>query len=251
MNWIQTFNLTFLLEKKRKKKPSFFQTKVSKSERCHDLGPGGIFAATAHVEARFLCYFHILFTSRTLYNSHEEFLAFEKIFPMEKSKAEEKKRKKEKGKKKTGPRESLRSSTLASKFRTKMSLSNQNLPYIINVKNGFPYFYAILDMNCYFESCLSIHCLFLSKFSSFSIFATDFSFAFDNFAHWCVIFLNAPLSDWDEKTKQNTHTQKNRVCNRFLVPASGNLGSSSLTPEGPVLPLVRGFKRRDNLLAWR
>ena len=75
--------------KKRKKKPSFFQTKVSKSERCHDLGPGGIFAATAHVEARFLCYFHILFTSRTLYNSHEEFFAFEKIFPMEKSKAEE------------------------------------------------------------------------------------------------------------------------------------------------------------------
>ena len=26
----------------------------------------GTFAATAHVEARFSCYFHILFTSRTL-----------------------------------------------------------------------------------------------------------------------------------------------------------------------------------------
>ena len=30
----------------------------------------GTFAATAHVEARFSCYFHILFTSRTLQNSH-------------------------------------------------------------------------------------------------------------------------------------------------------------------------------------
>ena len=30
----------------------------------------GTFAATAHVEARFSCYFHILFTSRTLKNSH-------------------------------------------------------------------------------------------------------------------------------------------------------------------------------------
>ena len=30
----------------------------------------GTFAATAHVESRFSCYFHILFTSRTLQNSH-------------------------------------------------------------------------------------------------------------------------------------------------------------------------------------
>ena len=47
----------------------FFQLKVNKSERCHNLGPGrtlrGIFAATAHLGARFSCYFHILFTSRT------------------------------------------------------------------------------------------------------------------------------------------------------------------------------------------
>ena len=31
---------------------------------------GVTFAATAHVEARFSCYFHILFTSRTLQISH-------------------------------------------------------------------------------------------------------------------------------------------------------------------------------------
>ena len=37
-----------------------------------DLGEssGGTFAATAHVEARFSCYFHILFISRTLQISH-------------------------------------------------------------------------------------------------------------------------------------------------------------------------------------
>ena len=37
-----------------------------------DLGEssGGTFAATAHVEVRFSCYFHILFTLRTLKSSH-------------------------------------------------------------------------------------------------------------------------------------------------------------------------------------
>ena len=41
-----------------------------------DLGtfPGGIFVATAHVGARILCYFNILFTSRTSQNSHVEAL---------------------------------------------------------------------------------------------------------------------------------------------------------------------------------
>ena len=42
---------------------------------------------------------------------------------------------------------------------------------------------------------------------------------------------------------------KKRVCNGRLFP--GNLDPSSLTPGGPVVPLVRGFRRRDNLLAWR
>lgn len=40
---------------------TYFQRKVIKSGRCHNLGaardPGGIFAATAHLEARFSCYF--------------------------------------------------------------------------------------------------------------------------------------------------------------------------------------------------
>ena len=77
-----------------------------------DLGESHveIFAATAHVEARFSCHFHILFTSRTLQNSHLEAFCLWKY---------------------TGLRESdwyWRSSTLASRFRSKKSLSNQNLP---------------------------------------------------------------------------------------------------------------------------
>ena len=40
---------------------TYFQRKVLKSGRCHNLGaarnPEGIFAATSHLEARFSCYF--------------------------------------------------------------------------------------------------------------------------------------------------------------------------------------------------
>ena len=41
---------------------------------------GGTFAATAHVEARFSCYFHILFPSRTLQISHMKASFLRKIF---------------------------------------------------------------------------------------------------------------------------------------------------------------------------
>ena len=41
---------------------------------------GGRFAATAHVEARFSCYFHVLFTSHPLQNSHVKAFCFRKIF---------------------------------------------------------------------------------------------------------------------------------------------------------------------------
>ena len=65
--------------------------------------------------------------------------------------------------------------------------------------------------------------LLLSTFSGFSIFGADFSFAFSNFAHYCFVLLNAPLSDWDKKG----------VCN-----FPGNLDPPSLTPGGPVALLV-------------
>ena len=41
--------------------------------------------------------------------------------------------------------------------------------------------------------------LFLNTFPGFSIFATGFSFAFGNFAHYCVVLLNTPLSSRDLK----------------------------------------------------
>ena len=76
-----------------------------------------------------------------------------------------------------------------------------------------------------------------------SIFSAGFAFAFafGNFARYCVVLLNAPSSDRDKKTK--------RVSNGLLFP--GNYDPSSLTPGSPVVPLVRSFRRRDNLLAWR
>ena len=120
---------------------------------------GGTFAATAHVEARFSCYFHILFTSRTSQNSHVEALCLQNLCSWKNQKRKKVLGEKEKN---TGPkkrervpfwqekkkilRESdwqWRSSTLASKFRTKKSPSKQNLPYIM-LKTRFPFLSACL-----------------------------------------------------------------------------------------------------------
>ena len=94
--------------------------------------------------------------------------------------------------------------------------------------------------SCNFESCLSIRCLapqHILRF--FHFFPAGFAFGFGNLAQYCVVLLNAPLSDRDIKT--------------FLqwVTFPGNLDPSSLTPGGPVVPLVCGFRRRDYLEAWR
>ena len=61
-----------------------------------DIGkfPEGIFMATTHDGARFLWYFHCLFTLCPLRNSHEEALClWEEFCSWKKSKAEEKKKK--------------------------------------------------------------------------------------------------------------------------------------------------------------
>ena len=75
-------------------------------------------------------------------------------------------------------------------------------------------------------------------FPVFPIFAAGLAFAFGNIVPYCVVLLKAPLSDRDKK----------RICNGLLFP--GNLHPSSSTPEGPVVSLVCGFGKRDNLLAW-
>ena len=80
--------------------------------------------------------------------------------------------------------------------------------------------------------------LLLSRFCGFFffIFAAGFAFALSNFAHYYVVIFNAPLSDRD-------------VCDGLRFP--GNLDISSLTPRGLIVPLVCGFRRRYNFLAWR
>ena len=62
--------------------------------------------------------------------------------------------------------------TLASRFRTKKSLSNLNLSNIM-LKTRFPFIYASTSLdtkninNPHFESCLSIHCLVSQHFLVF------------------------------------------------------------------------------------
>ena len=82
--------------------------------------------------------------------------------------------------------------------------------------------------------------LLLSTFSSFSISVMGFSFVFGKFSYYCVVLLNAPLSDKRDKRK--------RACYGLLFP--GNLDPLLLTPGGPVVPFTRSFRRRDNLVVW-
>ena len=91
--------------------------------------------------------------------------------------------------------------TLASRFRTKKSLSIQNL------KTRLPFLYASTSLdtktstiasNRNFKAICRFVVLLLSSFCGFSIFAAGFSFAFGNFARYCNVLLNAPLSDRDK-----------------------------------------------------
>ena len=79
---------------------------------------------------------------------------------------------------------------------------------IHNVKTRFPFIYAstsldtkrlTLASNCNFESCMSIRCFAPQHILQFFHFCRGVFFAFGNFAHHCVVLLNAPLSDRDIK----------------------------------------------------
>ena len=85
-----------------------------------------------------------------------------------------------------------RSSTLASRFRTKRSPSNQNLSYK-KLKPRFPFTHASTNVDTkptasdrMLRGCLSIRCLASQHISRF-------------FHFWRDIFLNAPRSDRDKK----------------------------------------------------
>ena len=88
---------------------------------------------------------------------------------------------------------------------------------------------------------MTIRCLAPQHVLRFFHFWRRFFLFLWNFAYYCVFLLNAPLSDRDEKKKH--------LCSGLLLP--GNLDPSSLSPGGPIVLLVCGFRRRDNLLAWR
>ena len=81
---------------------------------------------------------------------------------------------------------------------------------------------------------MSIRCLTSQHIFRFFHFYRGFFFA-----PFCVVLLNASLSDGHKKA----------CLPQVTFPE--NLDPLSLTPEGPVVPLVCVFRRRDNLLAWR
>ena len=57
-----------------------------------------------------------------------------------------------------------------------------------------------------------------SSFSGFSIFAVGFAFACGNFAHYCVVLLNAPLSD--RKRKRGVCNQESITYVLVMAPAA-------------------------------
>ena len=87
-------------------------------------------------------------------------------------------------------------------------MSKQHL-LLIKLKTSFPLLYASTSLdiktlaiasNNNFEGCLSICCLASQQILYFFfIFAPGFSFAFGNFARYCVILLSAPLSGGEKK----------------------------------------------------
>ena len=178
---------------------------------------GGTFAATAHVEARFSCYFHILFTSRTLQISHvkasflRKNLCWWKIMSGRKSLV-----KKIKKIKKKRLKEERKSTNLSRKEKNFLCESDWYKEVaakpkfaIHNVKTRCPFIYAstsldtkrlTLASNCNFESCMSIRCFAPQHILQLFHFCRGVFFAFGNFAHPCVVFLNDPLSDRDIKT---------------------------------------------------
>ena len=92
-----------------------------------------------------------------------------------------------------------------SRFRTKKSLLNQNVPYMM-LKMRFPFLYASTSLDTktlksprivILKAVYQFVVLLLSTFSGFSIFVMGFSFVFGKFSYYCVVLLDTPLSDRD------------------------------------------------------
>ena len=119
------------------------------------------------------------------------------------------------------------------------SPSNQNLPYLM-LKIKFPFLYAstslVQSTKLYVDSssCSS------ARFAIFPFLPRVFSLPLVTLL--IIVSSSSTLHGAIE-------IKKKRVCKGFLF--SGNLDPSSLTLGGPVVLLVCGFRRWDNLLAWR
>ena len=119
------------------------------------------------------------------------------------------------------------------------SPSNQNLPYLM-LKMRFPFLYAstslVQSKKLYVDSssCSSAH------FAIFPFLPRVFSLPLVTLL--IIVSSSSTLHGAIE-------IKKKRVRKGFLF--SGNLDPSSLTLGGPVVLLVCGFRRWDNLLTWR
>ena len=128
---------------------------------------------------------------------------------------------------------------LTSRFRTKKSLSNQNLLYIM-LKISFPFLYASTSPDTNTFTIASDH----FKFKSFNLLLC-FS------AHFAVFPFLPQVLPLALATLLNIVSSSLRVCNGLLFPrnldplslTSGNLDPLSLIPGGPIVPLICGFRR--------
>ena len=173
-----------------------FQIKLTNQEDViiSDLGkfPGGFSWQPLNLGARFSCYFHILYASRSLQNSCVETLDYGKIFAH---------RKIESGRKSLVKK--IKKSDWCwrsfTRFWTKKSPSNHNLPCMMS-KTSFPFLYASTSFdtktlsiasNRNFESLCRFVVLLLSTFSGFSIFAAGFPFLWQWVTfpgkHWSIV----------------------------------------------------------------
>ena len=210
---------------------------------------------------------HILFTSRTLLDSLVESLCLWKIFACGKIKSGRKSSVKKKGRQSQRREKGYhsvekrkkylcesdwywQSSTLTSRFRTKKSLSNQKLPYMM-LKTRFPFLYAstslgtktlTISSNRNFESCMSIHCLASRHIFRFFHFCRGFFLCF-----WQLCsFLCRPPQHSLKRSRQKLidMSAMDYFSREILILRNWR-------QEGPVVLLVYAFRKQDNLLAWR
>ena len=212
--------------------------KDNKLGRCHNLVTEmGEFSRQAVIfRARWSCYLHILFTSRIWQNSDVEALCLWKNFCSWK---------KQKQKKDLGIKRGKKKKALRRKISNKVA-SNQNLSYIEQNEVSF-YLYKYQPWHMNFNNCLEM--LFwkpsVDSFSCFSAHFEVFPFLPRVFP---MALATLPIIVSSSSTLYRTIAMKKRVRQGSLFP--GNLDPSLLTPGGPVVPLVCGFGRRDNLRAW-